>query len=84
MTSLTVEVLKDNYASLKGVKEEKLNAVLVRLVDDWITTTDELKDVKRMHLLEKGYPLGFVNAVKPQEGLSIEVCIYLDRIGSEF
>ena len=84
MTSLTVEVLKDNYASLKGVKEEKLNAVLVRLVDDWITTTDELKDVKREHLLEKGYPLGFVNAVKPQEGLSIEVCIYLDRIGSEF
>lgn len=70
MTTLTVEELKDNCASPKDVKEEKLNAVLVRLVNDWITTSDKLKDVRREDLLEKDYPLGFVNAVKPQEGMA--------------
>ena len=71
MTTLTVEELKDNYPSLKDVPEKKLEAVLVKLTNDWITSADELKAVKREDLLVKEYPLGFVNAVKPQEGMSM-------------
>ena len=45
MTTLTVEYLRKNYASLKDVKvvsEEDLNTVLDKLKKDWIRTPDSL------------------------------------------
>lgn len=75
MSTLTGEYLRNNYASLKDVSEEALNEVLDKMKKDWITTADGLKQVTREDLLEKDYPLGFVNAVKPREGMSRFVSI---------
>jgi hypothetical protein len=71
MASLTVEYFKKNYESLKDIPDDDLANVLHRLKEDWITTTTSLESVSRDGLIQKNYPLMFINALKPEEvGLS--------------
>lgn len=67
MTTLTPNFFRNSYASLKDVPKDQLESVVVTLKGDWITTADGLQRVTRDDLLSKGYPLVFVNAVKPRE-----------------
>ena len=67
MATLTVEYFKKNYESLKDIPDDDVANVLHRLKEDWITTTTSLESVSRDGLIQKNYPLMFVNALKPEE-----------------
>ena len=68
MATLTVEYFKKNYASLKDIPDDVVASVLHRLKEDWITTTTDLENTSRDTLLQRSYPIVFVDAVKPAEG----------------
>ena len=81
MTTLTIEYLRNNYPSLAEVSNDDLKAVLNKLKKDWIGTIDELNRTTRDSLVEVGYPLRFVDAVKPKEkGTCVcALLLYSDR-----
>lgn len=57
----------DNYPSLEDVLDEDSDAVLNKLKTDWIRMIDGFNRATRDGPLKFGCPLGFVDAVKPEE-----------------